>query len=68
MPEASLDMSLHFLYRYCTKLAAHEEPPKSELHLLPSRGEERSQVEPDKVVGKPSGTGWSRRKIASIRR
>ena len=68
MPEASLDMSLHCLFRYCAKLAAREEPLKSELHLLPSRGEERSRVEADKVVGKPSGTGWSRRKIASIRR
>jgi hypothetical protein len=69
MPELpSVRLSLTSVYRNCKKLAgtAPDEPPKSDLQLLPSRGSCLcgSKFE---IVGKPSATGWYRRKTASIR-
>lgn len=68
MPEASLDSTLHFMYRYCAKLAgtAHDELPKSDLQLLPPRGSSVSGLKltssenrpvPDGVVGRSRPLG-----------
>ena len=47
VPEAYLGTTLHFMYRYRVRLAgtAHDEPPKSDLQLLPSRGRSALRAE-----------------------
>jgi hypothetical protein len=40
---------------------------RNPIHSFRHRGEERLRVEAE-IVGKPSAAGWSRRKVASIRR